>query len=53
MTETWRESVMESIMNFGQTPANFIPGCFADPTASGPAISKYRGLFSPENTPFL
>ena len=52
MTETWKESVMESLLNFGQAPDSFIPGCFVDPNATGPAITKYRGLFEPQNTPF-
>ena len=52
MTETWKESVMESLLNFGQAPDSFIPGCFVDPSATGPAITKYRGLFEPQNTPF-
>ena len=52
MTETWKESVLESLMAFGQAPDSFIPGCFADSNATGPAITKYRCLFEPQNTPF-
>ena len=52
MTETWKESVLESLTNFGQAPDSFIPGCFADSSATGPAITKYRCLFEPQNTPF-
>ena len=52
MTETWKDSVMESILNFEQAPESFIPGCFVDSSATGPAITKYRGLFEPQNTPF-
>ena len=52
MTETWKESVMESLVNYNHAPENFIPGCFADSSATGPAITKYRGLFEPQNTPF-
>ena len=52
MTETWKDSVLESLMNFGQAPDSFIPGCFADSNATGPAITKYRCLFEPQNTPF-
>ena len=29
MTETWKESVMESLLSFNCAPDNFIPGCFA------------------------
>ena len=52
MTETWKEYAIESINSFGQAPDDFIPGCFPNPTASGPAIEKYRCLFEPQNTPF-
>ena len=52
MTETWKEYALESINNFGQAPDDFIPGCFSNPSASGPAIEKYRCLFEPQNTPF-
>ena len=52
MTEIWKDSVMESLLNYGQAPESFIPGCFVDPSATGPAITKYRGLFEPQNTPF-
>ncbi len=52
MTETWKDSVMQSLLQFGQAPESFIPGCFVDPNATGPAITKYRGLFEPQNTPF-
>ena len=52
MTETWKDSVMDSILNFEQAPESFIPGCFVDSAATGPAITKYRGLFEPQNTPF-
>lgn len=52
MTETWKDSAMESLLAFGQAPESFIPGCFVDPNATGPAITKYRGLFEPQNTPF-
>ena len=52
MTETWKDSVMESLLNFEQAPESFIPGCFVDSAATGPAITKYRGLFEPQNTPF-
>ena len=43
---------MDSILAFGHAPDNFIPGCIADSTATGPAITKYRGLFESFNTPF-
>ena len=52
MTETWKESVMESLLSFNCAPENFIPGCFADSNATGPAINKYRGMIEPQNTPF-
>ena len=52
MTETWKEYALESIISFGQAPDDFIPGCFSNPSASGPAMEKYRCLFEPQNTPF-
>ena len=53
MTETWKHSVLSSLYAFSKVPDNFIPGCSVDPTATGPAITKYRCLFEVNNTPFL
>ena len=51
-TESWRDSALECVDAFTQVPDNFIPGCFANSMATGPAIEKYRGLFELHNTPF-
>nr|CAD7425065.1 unnamed protein product [Timema monikensis] len=33
-------------------PADYIPGCFVETAATGPAIHKYRSLLDKHNTPF-
>ena len=52
VTETWLDSALESINAFEKVPDNFIPGCFSNAMAPGPAIEKYRCLFELHNTPF-
>ncbi len=52
VTEAWLSSIIGSLRVFGSAPANYIPGCFADLNASGPAIEKYKCLFEHQNTPF-
>lgn len=36
----------------GPAPLDFIPGCFIETEAKGPAIHKYRSLLEKANTPF-
>lgn len=36
----------------GPVPIDFIPGCFIETDAKGPAIHKYRSLLEKQNTPF-
>lgn len=36
----------------GPAPLDFIPGCFIESDAKGPAIHKYRSLLEKSNTPF-
>lgn len=36
----------------GPVPIDFIPGCFIETDAKGPAIHKYRSLLEKHNTPF-
>lgn len=36
----------------GPVPIDFIPGCFIESDAKGPAIHKYRSLLEKHNTPF-
>ena len=52
VTEAWLSSLMASLKTHGAPPDNYIPGCFSNPLAAGPAIEKYRSLFEPQNTPF-
>ena len=51
-TERWAASLKDRLMRDGKPPENFIPGCFADSTASGALINKYRAMLEPQNTPF-
>ena len=52
VTEAWLSSLMASLKTYGAPPDSYIPGCFSNPLATGPAIEKYRSLFEPQNTPF-
>jgi len=52
VTEAWLSSAEWALHAFNGPPDNFIPGCFSDPGAQGPAIGKYKALFEPQNTPF-
>ena len=52
-TERWSDVIIERLMKDGKPPDNFIPGCFADSTATGPLINKYRAMLEPQNNPFL
>ena len=53
ITEAWLNSTLVSLDAFPSSPPdNFIPGCFPNPGASGPAIEKYKSLFQQQNTPF-
>ena len=51
-TEWWSDVIIERLMKDGKPPDNFIPGCFADSTATGPLINKYRAMLEPQNNPF-
>ena len=51
-TERWSDVIIERLMKDGKPPDNFIPGCFADSTATGPLINKYRAMLEPQNNPF-
>ncbi len=52
ISEAWLSSALSALETFGVPPDDFIPGCFANPGAHGPAIEKYRSLFELHNTPF-
>ncbi|CAG0879339.1 unnamed protein product [Cyprideis torosa] len=34
-------------------PDGYIPGCYVEPYVGGPAMSKYKAILIPTNTPFL
>lgn len=51
-TERWSNVIIERLMKDGKPPDNFIPGCFADSTATGPIINKYKAMLEPQNNPF-
>lgn len=48
----WQEVLKEELMVRGPAPSDFIPGCFVETEAKGPAIHKYRSLLERQNTPF-
>ncbi|CAL4091893.1 unnamed protein product, partial [Meganyctiphanes norvegica] len=50
--EYWLKSLVDQIESQKGPPPEYIPGCFADTYATGPAILKYRGLLEKHNTPF-
>lgn len=49
---TWQELLKEELAARGPAPLDFIPGCFIESEAKGPAIHKYRSLLEKSNTPF-
>lgn len=48
----WQEILKEELAARGPAPLDFIPGCFIESDAKGPAIHKYRSLLERSNTPF-
>lgn len=48
----WQDLVREELAQRGPAPPNYIPGCFVETEAKGPAIHKYRSLLEKQNTPF-
>lgn len=48
----WYEYLKEDLESRGPAPADYIPGCFVESEAKGPAIHKYRSLLEKHNTPF-
>lgn len=51
-TEKWAQAVTERLMQDGKPPDNYIPGCFPDPTSTGPLVNKYKAMLEAQNTPF-
>lgn len=48
----WYQYLKEELEARGPAPADYIPGCFMETEAKGPAIQKYRSLLERQNTPF-
>ncbi|XP_058830025.1 dmX-like protein 2 isoform X3 [Topomyia yanbarensis] len=48
----WQELLKEELENRGPASVDYIPGCFVESEAKGPAIHKYRSLLEKSNTPF-
>lgn len=48
----WQELLKEELAVRGPASLDFIPGCFVESDAKGPAIHKYRSLLEKGNTPF-
>lgn len=48
----WYQYLKEELEARGPAPADYIPGCFMESEAKGPAIQKYRSLLERHNTPF-
>ncbi|XP_035791967.1 dmX-like protein 2 isoform X1 [Anopheles albimanus] len=49
---TWQDLLKEELENRGPASVDYIPGCFVESEAKGPAIHKYRSLLERSNTPF-
>lgn len=48
----WQEILRDELENRGPASVDYIPGCFIESEAKGPAIHKYRSLMEKNNTPF-
>lgn len=48
----WQEILKDELEARGPASADYIPGCFVESEAKGPAIHKYRSLLEKNNTPF-
>lgn len=48
----WQDMLNEELDLRRPPPAHYIPGCFVETNAAGPAIHKYRSLLEKCNTPF-
>ncbi|EAT41943.1 AAEL006472-PA, partial [Aedes aegypti] len=49
---SWQDLLKEELENRGPASVDYIPGCFVESEAKGPAIHKYRSLLEKSNTPF-
>nr|XP_042903510.1 dmX-like protein 2 [Parasteatoda tepidariorum] len=50
--EFWLKDLKEFMDSFEGPPPNYIPGCFASNSQTGPALLKYSTLLEIQNTPF-
>lgn len=48
----WQDMLNEELDSRRPPPVDYIPGCFVETNAAGPAIHKYRSLLEKCNTPF-
>jgi hypothetical protein len=48
----WQDMLNEELDSRRPPPTDYIPGCFVETNATGPAIHKYRSLLEKCNTPF-
>ncbi|XP_055631831.1 dmX-like protein 2 isoform X2 [Toxorhynchites rutilus septentrionalis] len=48
----WQDLLKEELETRGPASVDYIPGCFVESEAKGPAIHKYRSLLEKCNTPF-
>ncbi|KAK3918101.1 DmX-like protein 2, partial [Frankliniella fusca] len=48
----WIDCLRDELDTRGPAPVDYIPGCYVESTATGPAIHKYRSLLDKSNTPF-
>jgi len=48
----WQDMLNEELNSRRPPPVDYIPGCFVETNATGPAIHKYRSLLERCNTPF-
>ncbi|XP_058066512.1 dmX-like protein 1 [Anopheles bellator] len=48
----WQDLLKDELENRGPASVDYIPGCFVESEAKGPAIHKYRSLLERSNTPF-
>lgn len=48
----WVDSLRDELETRGPAAIDYIPGCYVESSATGPAIHKYRSLLDKSNTPF-
>nr|XP_018898945.1 PREDICTED: dmX-like protein 2 isoform X2 [Bemisia tabaci] len=48
----WQEILKDEVEHRGPPPVDYIPGCYVEQSAPGPAVNKYKSLLEKDNTPF-